>query len=459
MTISSEFQALSSGELEAGFRNRAFSPVEVMESIATHISEVEPTLKAFITLSLEEARAQAKAAENAYRNESARPLEGIPVGVKDIFDTEGMRTTYGSRIFASHVPRRDAVAVQLVRAAGGIIVGKTATHEFAWGATSYNAYFESGRNPWALDRVSGGSSGGSAVALASHEVALALGSDTGGSVRIPAAFCGVVGFKPTAGLVSTTGVFPLAPSLDHAGVLARTPRDAASLLSVVAQRPVVLDPNVSGLAVGLSSNLGVPDRTPAVQQAFENAASALVGLGTSIHEVPLPEAESASSTFAVIQRLEALREHRTRGLWPARRDDYGPDVRCRFEASESLTIDDYLAAADARERLRGQVLRAFSDVDLLMSPVAAVPPVPLGEEDVEHFGKARSFRDLVIPFTAPHNLTGFPACVIRAGFDELDIPIGVQLVGRPGADATVLSLAQAFFDATPEVQARWPCVA
>jgi aspartyl-tRNA(Asn)/glutamyl-tRNA(Gln) amidotransferase subunit A len=229
-----EFVRLSAKQLLEGYRERRFSPVEVVDALAGRIEELDPGLGAFTTLCLERASDEARAVEQQYaRGEPAGRLAGVPFGVKDLFDSEGVRTTYGSPMFADHVPTADAEAVRRARAAGAILIGKTQTHEFAWGITSVNFLMGSSRNPWNQQLMSGGSSGGSAVALAAELVPLALGSDTGGSIRVPSGFCGTVGLKPTYGRISSAGVFPLARSLDHPGPMARTP-DVALLFSAIA---------------------------------------------------------------------------------------------------------------------------------------------------------------------------------------------------------------------------------
>ena len=445
-------------ELRSGFRERAFSPVEVVDALSARIAEVEPRLKAFITLTLDEARAEAHRAEDAYAQGTARALEGIPLAVKDLYDTAGVRTTYGSRMFAEHVPEADATAVRLAKQAGAIVIGKTSTHEFAWGISSYNPHFDAGRNPWDLERVSGGSSGGSGAALAALEAPLALGTDTGGSIRAPAAFCGVVGFKPTFGLVPIEGIFPLASSLDHSGAMARTPADAALLASSLLGFEVEPRATVAGLRVATSPGLMSLEPSPAVREAFEAGLRALAELGAEFVEVELPDSREILAVFAVIQQTEALHAYRDRGLWPERRDEYGEDVLSRLEAAETLTFDDYVAATIARERIRGAFVAAFAEADLIATPVSPVSPSRLGEEEIEHFGKTRLFRALVLRYTTPQDVVGIPACAVRGGFDELGLPVGIQFAGRPGADATVLGAAQAFFDATPEIQSRWPDV-
>jgi aspartyl-tRNA(Asn)/glutamyl-tRNA(Gln) amidotransferase subunit A len=443
-------------DLLAGFRDGAFSPVEVVDALAARIADVEPRLKAFMTLTLDEARAEARRAEDAYARGEARPLEGIPLAVKDLYDTAGVRTTYGSPMFAEHVPEADAAAVRLAKEAGAILIGKTSTHEFAWGISGYNVHFDSGHNPWDLDRVSGGSSGGSGAALAAFEAPLALGTDTGGSIRAPAAFCGLVGFKPTFGAIPADGVFPLASSLDTVGPLARTPGDAALLYSTLVGRKVVPDPNVAGLRVATSPGLMSLEPIPTVRAALEAALAALEELGAILVEVDLPDSKESLNVFAVVQQTEALLGHRSRGLWPDRRDEYGPDVLSRLESAETLTREGYVEATIAREWIRGAWVDAFQEADVIATPVAPVSPSPLGEEEIEHLGRTRLFRALMLRYTTPQNIVGVPSCAVRAGFDELGIPVGVQLAGRPGADQTVLGAAQALFDATPEIQSRWP---
>src|SRR3954447_22225376 len=300
--------SLTALELRAGYAARSFSPVEVLDALAARIEAREPAVNAFITLDLDAARAQAQAAEREHAGGRARLLAGIPVAVKDIFDTAGLRTTYGSAIFADHVPDRDATAVRRLREAGAVVLGKTLTHEFAWGITSENPHFGPCRNPHDLERVAGGSSGGSAAVLAYGGAPLALGSDTGGSIRIPAAFCGVAGLKPTYGRVSAAGVLPLAPSLDPTGPLARTPADAVLALQAIRgsapaapatarQAPEPPDPP------GKPRVAVCPDLHPialeaGVRRCFDAAVAAL---GDRVVEVRLPEAEGGIAAFAPLQ--------------------------------------------------------------------------------------------------------------------------------------------------------------
>jgi len=460
-------------ELLDAYATRRLSPVEVIEAVAARIDAVDGTVGAFTTLCLDRVREEARAAEIAWGEGTARALEGIPFGVKDLFDSEGVRTTYGSRMFEAHVPTRDAEALRRARAAGAIMVGKTQTHEFAWGITSVNTGMGSTRNPWALDRISGGSSGGSAVALASDEVPLTIGSDTGGSIRVPASFCGIVGLKPTYGRISGARAWPLAPSMDHPGPMARTPADAGLLLAVLAgadpDDPATEDVPVgdiagelrkglAGLTVGVCPDLhGVP-LADDVQAVFDETVRVVEGAGASVVEVDLPEADLIYPAFVTIQRAEAVDVHHRAGLYPARRDEYGEDVLSRLDAAVEVTIEQYLAATADRRRVRAAFARAFSRCDVLLTPVSAGSPTIAGEETVVHRGAPLGFRDLVMPYTTPQDLVGLPACAVRAGFDALGIPVGVQLTAAPWGEGAVLRAAQGLYDATPELQARRPAL-
>ncbi len=453
--------ALSAAQLVEAYRARALSPVEVLEAFAERIERLDPSLGAFTTLCLERARQEAAGAEAVYLGGAeARPLEGVPFGVKDLFDTAEVRTTYGSPMFADHVPERDAEAVRRVRAAGAILVGKTQTHEFAWGITSVNELMGTSHNPWAPDRISGGSSGGSAVALAAGFVPLALGSDTGGSIRVPSSFCGTVGLKPTYGRVSLDGIFPLASSLDHPGPMARNPADAALLFGVlVDEQPPQQADGLRGVRIGLCPDMHLVALAPEVQDAYRDAVDAAAGAGAELVEVPLPEAAGAYQAFGAVQRCEALRTHTEAGLWPARRAEYGADVLGRLEMATNTTLSDYLEGITWRERLRAGLHRVFSQVDLLLTPVTAGPPSPIGQERVMHLGEEIEFRELVMSYTVPQDLTGLPACTVRAGFDALGVPTAVQFTGPPWSEWRVLPAAQALYDATAGVQALRPHLA
>jgi aspartyl-tRNA(Asn)/glutamyl-tRNA(Gln) amidotransferase subunit A len=451
--------SLSAAELLDGYRSGELSPLEVVEASLARIGALDADLGAVPTLCAERAREEAAECERAYRD--GRPqgsLAGVPFVVKDLFDSADVPTAYGSPMFAGHTPSTDAAVVRNVRAAGAIMLGKSQTHEFAWGITSVNTLMGTSHNPWDPTRISGGSSGGSAVALAADYVPIAIGSDTGGSIRVPSGYCGTVGFKPSYGRLSTEGVWPLARSLDHPGSMARTPEDAALLLNVMegaAARAVPLG-ELSGRTVAVCPDLQLVPLAPDVQAAFDDAVRTVDALGARVEELPLPDAAAIFPAFGVIQRAEALRTHTEAGLYPSRADEYGPDVRGRLELAEQVTLHDYLEATATRERARAAMAALFDGVDVLLTPVTACSPPPIGHDRLMHAGQESEFRDLVMPYTVPHDLLGLPACAVRAGFDELGIPVGVQFSGRRWGDLDVLAAARAFVDATPELQARWP---
>jgi aspartyl-tRNA(Asn)/glutamyl-tRNA(Gln) amidotransferase subunit A len=290
--------------------------------------------------------------------------------------------------------------------------------------------------------------------LAAGLVPLALGSDTAGSIRIPAAFCGVVGMKPTYGLVGTSGLFPLAPSFDHAGVMARTPFDAALLLEVLARRR---HSPLERFRVAIAPDLHRVPLAADVQSVFERTIETLSRLGMEIVEVELPEAAIAYETFATIQLAEAHRVHRTRALYPDRREEYGADVRERLALAATVEHDDYLAALDQRRRIVAGFGRVFAEADLLLTPTAAICAPRMGTDRVDHLGSSLTLRELVLTYTSPQNLAGLPVCTLRAGFGDDGLPVGVQLTGPPSSDSRVLGVAARFFEATrDDIQAIQP---
>ena len=455
-----DFHRLGAHELLAGYAAGGFSPVEVVEALAARIEATEPVLNAFFTPTPVSAIAAARVAEERWREGRARPLEGVPFGVKDLFDTAGIRTTYGSPMFDRHVPDRDARAVERMQDSGAILLGKTATDEFAYGIAGVNPHYGPARNPWNPERVSGGSSSGSGVAVGAGYVPLALGSDTGGSIRSPSSFCGIVGFKGTWGAISTDGMWAMGRSLDHR----RPDGEVADRRRAHAPGPVegsrgreIARSLASGLApLPAEARLGVcPDleQIPLdadVRTVFDGAVASFACAGYTPREARFRQAPEVQSTFVPIRDAETLYTHRAAGLFPARRGVQRADV---------------LPARNGRERRPGRVPRRLHE------PVAARRglrrPVRRGRR------AARAARDRPAaadrrrragstgversgPPHDPENLLALPACAVRAGFDNAGLPVGVQLVGAPGADALVLAAAQTFFEATAAVQDQWP---
>jgi aspartyl-tRNA(Asn)/glutamyl-tRNA(Gln) amidotransferase subunit A len=405
-------------ELLAAYAARERSPAEVVAGLSAAI-EADPH-GAFWATCLERAADEARAASERWARGDARPLEGVPIAVKDLFDTEGVETTYGSGMFRGHVPARDAEAVRLVRDAGAIVLGKTATHEFAWGFSSINDHLGTVRNPRDPERVAGGSSGGSGAALAAGLAPLALGTDTGGSIRVPSAFCGVYGLKPTWGRVSLEGVWPLARTLDHAGPMARTPQDLALLLGALAPIPKHV--------AGTPPRVGVcPDLHGAPLEPQIVAAHAETGLRLGAGEVRFPEAELLVPAFRAIQLAEGFETHRAAGLWPDRAVEYGADVRSRVEMGAALELPQLLGAHVDREIVRAAFARLFEQVDVLLTPA-----VPLAPPRIEDERADPALRESVLAYTSPQDLVGLPACVLANG---------MQLTGPPGSEALLVAVA------------------
>ena len=352
--------------------------------------------------------------------ELAGSTGGIPLAVKDLFDTAGVRSTYGSAVFADHVPAESAEAVLRLEAAGYETVGKANLHEFAWGITSENPHYGTVPNPLAPGRIAGGSSGGCAAALAAGLVDAALGTDSGGSIRIPSACCGLVGFKPTHGLVPMGGCWPLAPSFDHGGPMAR---DLAGIGAMLA----ALVPEYSPVEVSLGDlRLGVAWTERADPLVRERVEAATAGLRRV--EVPQPE-----GVYPAFQR-EIVEAHA--GVFPEQREKYGHDVAAKLDRARRVTDEEVAAAVAARERYRERIAALFDEIDLLATPTlpAVAPPTGIGD---------LALRGRMIEFTFPWNVVGAPALALPCGDAEDGLPASLQIVGRPGDDALVLAAGRA----------------
>ncbi len=414
-------------ELARRIRDGELTPREAVEHYLARI-EAHAHLNAYITVRADEALAEADTAAQG-------PLHGVPIAVKDVIDVAGTRTTAASKILADNVPTRDATAVRRLREAGAVILGKLNTHEFAYGATNTSVHFGPARNPYDPERISGGSSGGSGVAAAAELAAGTIGTDTAGSVRIPACFCGVVGHRPSAGLVPTDGVVPTSWSFDTVGPIARTAADCALLLEVIADRPISTEPP-GELRIGLVAPL--QERADPRIAALVQEAAGFLG-PTEPVEPPLLD------VAGLIQQLIMLPEATAAHLpWlRTRLADYGTDVRARLLAGLLLPATAYPTGLRARRwyaRELGPVLERY---DLLAAP--AMPTVaPRIDAD------ALPYRRGLIPFNTPWSLAGLPTVSVPCGFVD-GLPAGLALVGRPGEDATVLAAAQAIDAARGEV--------
>ncbi|GCD92672.1 amidase [Embleya hyalina] len=440
--------ALTLDEAARALADRSLSPVELTASVLDRIAHTEPAITAYATVTAESASAAAREAEREIAAGRRRgPLHGVPMALKDLVDTAGVPTTAGSLVRAGRVPAEDAEVTTRLRAAGAVLVGKTHTHEFAYGTTTPQT-----RNPWATDRVPGGSSGGSAAAVAAGAATFTLGTDTGGSIRIPAALTGVVGLKPTYGLVSRHGVASLSWSLDHVGPITRTVRDAALVLDTIAGHDprdeasldVVRgtyvprrDGDIAGLRVGVPTNFYFDRVHPEIEGAVRAAVDDLVALGATAVPVEIPMARYVQAAESALMVPEATAYHReTLRTVP---ELYSDEVRILLEAGEFVPATDYIRAQRARTLMRRAWCDLFHDVDLVAAPTVASPAARVGETSLEWpDGSVESVSDAYVRLSAPANLTGLPALSLPVGFDGHGLPIGMQLIGRPLGEALLL---------------------
>ncbi|MFN3973955.1 MAG: amidase [Dehalococcoidia bacterium] len=448
---------LSAREAARLIRRKRLSPVEVTRALLERGQNLNDALNAYIALYPEEALQEARRLEEEARQGAWRgPLHGVPVALKDIFDTAGLPTTVGSRILQGRVPKEDAPVVQRLKGAGAILLGKLNLHEFAYGITTTNPHYGATRNPWDTSRIPGGSSGGSGAGLAAGLFPISLGTDTGGSIRIPAALCGIVGLKPTYGRVSRRGVFPLAWSMDHVGPMARTVEDVALLLSVIAghdpadpgsdpspSAPYLrgLDKGVKGIVLGVLTEGIFTLVDTEVDQAFRDAVHALEGLGARIEEVSWPGVEDVPGAHIAILMAEASAVHER---WVRERpQDYGEDVLVRLLAGMALPGTLYLKAQQVRRKALQSLLDVLRRVDALLLPTCPITAPPIGAERVSVGGRSVEVRTALTRFVSPFNLTGVPALSVPCAYSHEGLPIGLQIVGAPLAEPTVLRVGYA----------------
>lgn len=452
-----ELHWMTAAEIGGSYRERRLSPVELVQALLERIDKHDKRLNAFIRIDADGALDAARQAEKEIRGGGTRgPLHGMPVGIKDIIDVAGVPTTCHSRIRIGHVPQQDAEVVARLRAAGAIILGKTALHEFAIGGPAFDLPFPPARNPWNVNHHPGGSSSGSGAALAAGLVPLALGTDTGGSVRNPAGCCGVVGFKPTYGVVSRRSVFPLAFTLDHVGPMTRTVRDAALLLEVIAGHDpkdpgsaaperrnyaVDLDRGIRGLRIGFVRHFHESDMTANadVAAALQDVARTLSGEGAEVRDIRLPKLQEMAGVQRVIFQGEAWAIH---AEWlRARPEDYCQMARRRLLAGAFTSAGDYVQAQQRRTQMIAAVNDVFNDVDVLLTANNLDPACRI--DDVEAITRTypRQAR-------SPFSLTGHPALAMMCGLSGSGLPLSVQFVGRAYDEATVLRVAAAYERAT-----------
>lgn len=458
-------------EIAALFRRRRLSPVELTRLMLARIAGIDPKLSAFLTVCPDVALAQAKQAEAELLGKRGKrrdrgPLHGIPISLKDNISTAGVRTTAGSQILRQFVAQHDATVAAQLREAGVVLLGKTNMHEFAYGVTSNNPHFGAVRNPWDIGRIPGGSSGGSAAAVAAGLCYGSIGTDTGGSIRIPAALCGVVGLKPTLGRVSVAGTIPLSPKLDCVGPLARSAGDVARMAAPIFERGQRGTPfnraakplRQKKLRLGVPQEFLADEMSAEIRAAFEAAMNQFERDGVHRVRVSIPLIRETEDAGNQIAWAEATHYHEQAGWFPAKATEYGPDVRSRLEAGSKVSATAYLKALELREMFIGQIRSAMEQhkLDALAVPTTPIAAPKIGEETTAVNGKNFPTRALLLRFNRPANLAGLPAISIPCGRTQEGLPIGLQLIGADGDEALLLEIARRFEKFSTEPGRRPP---
>ena len=455
MPTAVELLALDVSKLAPRLRSREISPVELTAAYLDRIAQLDPRLRAYITITADLARGQALAAETEIAAGRWRgPFHGVPVALKDLCYTKGVRTTGGSKILADFVPDHDSTVWDRLRAAGAILLGKLNLHEFAYGISSNNPHWGTCRNPYGLDRIPGGSSGGSGAAIAARLAAATIGTDTGGSIRIPAALCGCVGLKPTWGRVSRYGVVPLSATLDHVGPITRSVHDAALMMNVIAgydrndstssREPVpdyaaALSGDIRGVRIGVIREFA--DRlSPEVDTSYKAALAQLAALGAQLDEVSIPAVKQGARVSGIITWVEAFELHER---WMRERSqDYGADVRTLLEMGMATLAAAYVRAQRSRARILSDLLAAFEGRSVLVAPTGAIEAPRIADRPglTESADVARAF----LRFNAVFDVTGQPAIAVPTGLSPAGLPLSMQFIARPLDEVSILRVADAY---------------
>ncbi len=454
---------LSIQEASEELRSGLITPTELLAETLERIEQLDSRIHAFITVMRDQAFEEAEKAENEQRTGLFRgPLHGIPIGVKDLIAVKNVRLTAGSKVLADHVSQEDATVVEQLRRAGAVIIGKTNTHEFAYGT-----YTPPTRNPWDLTHIPGGSSGGSAAAVAAGMCLGSIGSDTGGSIRIPSACCGVTGLKPTYGRVSTFGVIPLSWSLDHVGPMGRSAEDCAILFDAIAKYDP-RDPNsvsrppdkssatllsgpegrgplsLQGIKLGVLSESFVAPLDPEVRAAWHATLLVLQEEGAEVSDIELRR--SAMEVYRTIQMPEASLAHMEKDWLTNRLEAYGERTRSRLLQGQTITAVDYLRAQQQRRTFSSNLRSAMQGVNALVLPTIPIPAIPVeqADQDIQIDGITENATTALLRLTMPFNLAGLPAVSLPCGFTTGGLPIGLQLVGKPFEESMILRIAHAY---------------
>ncbi|HJP68235.1 MAG TPA: amidase, partial [Sphingomicrobium sp.] len=456
-----EITAMNLAPLSLLVQQRKATPVELTELFLQRIEQLNPRINAYVTITAERAREDARrATDEIAAGRSRGPLHGIPIGLKDLYDTAGIRTAGGAKILADRVPSTDSTAARRLRDAGTVLLGKLNTHEFAYGVTTTNPHFGATRNPWNPEHIPGGSSGGSGAAIAAGLAAATLGTDTGGSIRIPASLCGCVGLKPTYGRVSKAGVLPLSRLLDHAGPITATVEDAALLLQVLAGYdpddfstvPVPVDDyagalrgGIKGLRIGVPKNYFFDQLDDEVRAGLDVVFEVLRDLGAELVSVEVPDCSQLVLPMFGMVNAELLAIYGEQ--FRTRRQDFGTDVASILDrgAPDGVSVASILELSYAVEQ---RFRRVLEEVDLLVTPTTPIVAPLIGQELAEYSGTREPVIFALIRCTAPFNIARLPALSLPCGFTRADLPIGLQIAGRPFAEATVLRAGHAYEQAT-----------
>lgn len=456
--------------LSSRIRKKEISPVEVVDELVKRIGVINPSINAFITVLVEEATHAAKQAEaEIMRGQWRGPLHGVPLGLKDLIYTKGTRTTMGSKLYEHFVPDRDATVVEKLRNAGAVLIGKLNTHEFAYGPTGDISFFGPVRNPYDTERMTGGSSSGSGAAVASALCFGALGTDTGGSIRIPASACGIVGMKPTFGRVSKHGIYPLAYTLDHVGPMTRTVQDNALLLHVLAgydeQDPYSsqrgeedferhIGDSIKDKVIGVPSSFYFDGLDEEVRKRIEGALRIFQSMGVHIETVEMPILEEVSWAQLKTIQSEAYAVHEEH--MDGRRAHFHPELLERLMMSAEAKGYEYVKAQHIRKRACASFAEVFERVDVLLTPTLPILPPRIGEREMEVAGVVEQVRAALLRLTGPTSLTGLPSLSVPCGFStSCGLPIGMQLIGRPFDEAVLYQFGAAFEEAVDIPTTKW----
>lgn len=469
-----ELVKLTISELAPKIRSREISPVEVTEAALAQAERLQPVVNSFITILADQARRQAKEQEEALaRGDYRGPLQGIPIGIKDNIATGGIRTTLGTKVLADHVPAEDAHVVRLCKEVGAVVLGKENLEEFAAGSTSNNPHYGAVHNPWALDRIPGGSSGGGGANVAACITFASLGTDLGGSVRGPASHCGVVGLKQTYGRVSQRGLMGTSFNGDHIGPMTRSARDSALVLQVIAgydpldpstvpvpvpDYSAALEGGVRGLRMGIPDGYYFDAIDAELEAGVRRAIAALEGLGAQPKSVPMPSMKYVGA-LRILGMVDGLVAHEP--YLEAHREEYGPKVLYRTLPGQFVLGRDYAKAMKVQRIIKEEHARIFQEVDFLVTPTAPVSAWRIDEETITLGGREYPVRGpgggMTARDTSPSNATGLPAISVPCGFTQNGLPIGLQIIGRPFEEEMLFRVAHSYEAVSPS-RSRWPAL-